>query len=124
MGIGSGLMIKNPLFFFTAKNNSQTTLTIVIGSVKCAPTLPIIPSSCLESCGVCDGETVCIVSEFKPTDTTTDGSDPSGPGGGPEASQNRFADSVWPSSEQCRCFSDPQQYTQQITRTYRRGATN
>lgn len=46
---------KDHLFIFAA-NNSQTTLAIVIGSVKCVPTLRIIPSSCLESCGVCDRE--------------------------------------------------------------------
>lgn len=68
-----------PFFFFScAKNNSQTTLAIVIASVKCVPTLQIIHSSCLESCGVCDRELVCIVGEFKPTDTTTDGSEPNG----------------------------------------------
>lgn len=31
----------------------------------------IILSSCLGNCGVCDRGMVCIVSEFKPTDTTT-----------------------------------------------------
>lgn len=69
MGGNSGPMIKNP--FFPQKNNSQTTLAIVIESVKCVPPLLLISSSCLESCGVCDRGMVCIVSEFNPTGTTT-----------------------------------------------------
>lgn len=77
MGVGAGPMIKNSILF-PAKNNGQTTLAFVIVSVKSISTLRIIHFSCLERCGLCDREMDYFVGEFKPTDGTTDGSDPNG----------------------------------------------
>lgn len=51
MGFGSGLVIKIPTPH--TKTISQTTLAIVIASIKCVPTLRIIHSRCLKTCDVC-----------------------------------------------------------------------
>lgn len=62
-----GSMIKNP-FFPTARQFSSLSLQVW----TVFQPLPIIPSMCLGSCGVCDRGTVCLLSKFKPTDITTD----------------------------------------------------
>lgn len=62
-----GSMIKNP---FSPTAIQFSSLSQQVWTVF--QPLPIIPSMCLGSCGVCDRGTVCLLSKFKPTDITTD----------------------------------------------------